>query len=110
MSEKGEVKRDGAKAQKNSGRGKIQKGDAILDGLLTVDYKEYASSFSLSKTVWAKLCMDNFKNRTVSGVFKIILGENNEKVRLWVIEDYLFKEMYSLWKDSQNERGVVRKE
>ena len=39
MSERSEVKRDGAKAQKNSGRGDYQKGDAKWKQFL-VDYKE----------------------------------------------------------------------
>ena len=34
MSEKSEVKRDGAKAQKNSGRGDYQKGDAKWNKVL----------------------------------------------------------------------------
>jgi len=37
MSERSEVKRDGAKAQKNSGRGDYQKGDAKWNQFL-VDY------------------------------------------------------------------------
>jgi len=40
MSERGEAKRDGAKAQKNSGRGDYQKGDAQWHDFV-VDYKEY---------------------------------------------------------------------
>ena len=39
MSERSEVKRDKAKAQKNSGRGDYQKGDAQWKQFL-VDYKE----------------------------------------------------------------------
>ena len=40
MSEKSEAKRDGAKQQKNSGRGNYQKGDAQWNDFV-VDYKEY---------------------------------------------------------------------
>ena len=47
MSERSEVKRDGAKAQKNSGRGDYQKGDAKWKQFL-VDYKEASSSFTLN--------------------------------------------------------------
>ncbi len=36
MSERSEVKRDGAKAQKNSGRGDYQKGDAKWNQFLTL--------------------------------------------------------------------------
>jgi hypothetical protein len=86
MSEKAEIKRDGAKAQKNSGRGKIQKGDAIWNGFL-VDYKEYPKGFALNKDVWAKVCTDASKSgRSLSPALKVILGEGNEKVRLGVIE------------------------
>ena len=46
MSERGEVKRDGAKAQKNSGRGEYQKGDSIWHDFV-VDYKEYSKSISI---------------------------------------------------------------
>ena len=47
MSERSEVKRDGAKAQKNSGRGDYQKGDAQWKQFL-VDYKEAGTSFTLN--------------------------------------------------------------
>ena len=47
MSERSEVKRDGAKAQKNSGRGDYQKGDAKWKQFL-VDYKEASASFALT--------------------------------------------------------------
>jgi len=57
MSERGEIKRDGAKAQKNSGRGDYQKGDAIWSDFV-VDYKEYEKSISISKSIWAKICTD----------------------------------------------------
>jgi hypothetical protein len=44
LSERSEVKRDGAKAQKNSGRGEYQKGDAkwnqFKKKLLIVDKKD----------------------------------------------------------------------
>ena len=51
MSERAEVKRDGAKAQKNSGRGDYQKGDAQWKQFL-VDYKEAGKSFTLNKDNW----------------------------------------------------------
>ena len=50
MSERAEVKRDGAKAQKNSGRGDYQKGDAQWNQFL-VDYKEASRSFTLNVSV-----------------------------------------------------------
>jgi len=49
MSERAEVKRDGSKAQKNSGRGAYQKGDAKWKNCL-VDYKE-ASVWSFIEEV-----------------------------------------------------------
>ena len=59
MSERGEVKRDKAKAQKNSGRGSYQKGDAVWKDFV-VDYKEYSKSISINKEIWAKICTDTF--------------------------------------------------
>ena len=61
MSEKGQAHKDGARLQRNSGRGTWAKGDAIMElptGLYVVDYKEYSKSFSLSKDVWTKICTD----------------------------------------------------
>lgn len=99
MSERGEIKRDGAKAQKNSGRGKIQKGDAIWHDFV-VDYKEYSKSISISKEVWAKICTDTFKvGRDKFPVLKLILGESNP-TRLAVIEWSLFEEMEEAWRNA----------
>ena len=93
MTEKAEVKRDGSKATKNSGRGHYEKGDAILD-IFTIDYKEYQKSFSVSKDVWAKICADAIRNGWTEPLLKIILGKDNERIRLgvvsWaIIEDYI---------------------
>lgn len=100
MSERGEIKRDGAKAQKNSGRGKIQKGDAIWHDFV-VDYKEYSKSISISKDIWAKICTDTFKvSRDKFPVLKLILGESNP-TRLAVIEWSLFEEMEEAWRNAQ---------
>lgn len=86
MSERAEIKRDGAKAQKNSGRGQYQKGDAILNQFL-VDYKEASKSFNLNKAVWSKVCTDTFKvSRDMYPCLKVIIGEDNDKIRLAVIE------------------------
>jgi hypothetical protein len=54
MSERGEIKRDGAKGQKNSGRGDYQKGDAQWRNFL-VDYKENSKTISISIDIWAKI-------------------------------------------------------
>ena len=99
--EKEEIRRDGAKAQKNSGRGKIQKGDAILEPFC-YDIKEYEKSFSINSDVWAKACSDAFKSG--NGAFgryqpaiKIVLGRPNSKIRLWVIEDDMMDQMREAW-------------
>ena len=94
--EKEEIKKDGARAQKNSGRGKIQKGDAILEPFC-YDIKEYEKSFSLSRSVWAKVCDDAYKSGRREPALKIVLGILSFKIRLWVIEDKMFKEMREAW-------------
>ena len=103
MSERGEIKRDGAKGQKNSGRGDYQKGDATWHDFL-VDYKEYSKSISISKAIWAKICTDTFKvDRNKYPVLKLILGEDAQKTRLAVIEWALFEQMVECW-ESKNDR------
>lgn len=96
MSERGEVKRDGAKAQKNSGRGKYQKGDAKL-GPFVVDIKEYSKSFSISKDVWAKICGDAYRSDGEPAL-KLVVG-SEPKVRMWVISDLMFHQMLEAWKE-----------
>lgn len=95
MSERGEIARDGATAQKNSGRGKIQKGDAKI-GPFTYDIKEYAKSFAISPTFWSKICTDAYKSGNSEPALKLIMGEQ-EKTRLWVISDDMFHEMLNAW-------------
>lgn len=98
MSERGEVKRDNAKAQKNSGRGKYQKGDAKWYNFV-VDYKESNSSFTLNKDVWAKICTDTFKvNRNMHPALKIIIG-NESKIRLGIIEWSVLEELVKFWEE-----------
>ncbi|QMP84217.1 hypothetical protein HUN41_00088 [Streptomyces phage Coruscant] len=135
MSEANEIKRDGGKAQKNSGRGKIQKGDATLGpfcydikeftksfglsknvwgkakiqkgdatlGPFCYDIKEFTKSFGLSKNVWGKACTDAFRSGRMTPALKIILGEGNEKVRLWVIDETMFKDMLEAWEEKYSE-------
>ena len=62
MSERAEVKRDGAKAQKNSGRGDYQKGDAQWNQSL-VDYKEASKSCGLAAVVASIVPRAPFSNR-----------------------------------------------
>lgn len=101
MSERSEVKRDGAKAQKNSGRGDYQKGDAQWKQFL-VDYKEASKSFNLNKEVWAKICTDTFKvNRDMYPALKIILGTES-KVRLGLIEWAVLEELITFWEENHD--------
>lgn len=97
MTEKGEIKRDGAKAQKNSGRGQYQKGDAILD-IFTVDYKEYGKSFGVSRSVWAKVCTDALRNGHTEPMLKLVLGSGNEKLRLCVVAEHIIEDYIRLRK------------
>jgi hypothetical protein len=62
LSERGEAKRDGAKQQKNSGRGKIQKGDATWNGFV-VDYKEYSKSISISQVGPITLSLNSYSEQ-----------------------------------------------
>lgn len=99
MSERGEIKRDGARAQKNSGRGQYQKGDAQWNDFV-VDYKEYEKSISITPDIWAKICTDTFKvDRNKHPVLKLILGSGNNKIRLAVIEWSIFEEMEETWRN-----------
>lgn len=103
MSEKSEAKRDGAKLQKNSGRGKIQKGDSQWRNFV-VDYKEYAQSISITKSIWAKICTDTFKvDRNKYPVLKLILGTGGDKIRLAVIEWSLLEDLIDCWEKNNGE-------
>lgn len=85
MSEKGEAKRIGAKLQKNSGRGRIQKGDATWFNYV-LDFKEFSKSFSVTRDVWAKVVTDTMKvGMSKSPVIMLVLGEQH-KTRLAIIE------------------------
>lgn len=96
MSERSEAKRDGAKQQKNSGRGKFLKGDAVWHDYV-VDYKEYDSSISINKELWAKVCTDTFKvDRNKHPLLKLILG-NPSKIRLAVLEWSRLEELIECW-------------
>ena len=101
MSERAEVKRDGAKAQKNSGRGDYQKGDAQWKKFL-VDYKEAGKSFTLNKDSWAKICTDTFKvNRDMHPALKIIIGAES-KVRLGIIEWSILEELIQFYEENHD--------
>lgn len=88
MSERGEIRRDGSKAVKNSGRG-MQKGDSRL-GPFTIDYKEYPKGYTISEGAWAKICTDAWRNGSTEPLLKLILGEGMDKTRLVVMSESMF--------------------
>jgi hypothetical protein len=105
MSEASEIKRMGARAQSNSGRGTHDKGDAVLEPFL-VDIKEYTNSFSVSRDNWAKLTLDAFKAGRRIPAFYLALGAEgtNDKLRLWVISDDMMQELRELWLEKYGEQ------
>jgi len=69
-----------------------------------VDYKEYEKSISISKSIWAKICTDTFKvSRDKYPALKIILGKDNQKTRLAVIEWSLLEQLVECW---ENNNGI----
>ena len=92
MSERGEIKRIGGKAHKNSGRGQYTKSDATWEDFI-VDVKEYSKSFSISQDTWAKVVTDALRtDKTKSPALLLVLGET-QKVRLAVIEWSILEEL-----------------
>lgn len=92
MSEKSEANRDGTKLQRNSGRGQYAKGDGIRP-LFLIDYKEANKSFTLNRTVWAKVCTDAYRvNPDLAPQLRIILGDK-QKTRLSIVETSMLDEM-----------------
>lgn len=92
-----EIKRFGGTPTKNSGRGQIQKGDAILFPF-TVDVKEYRTSFSVSRENWAKICTDAARNGNEPSLM-LAIGEGEATVRVWVVADEMFKQMLMAWRE-----------
>lgn len=87
MSEESEIKRVGMTPQKNSGRGKKDKGDATWDKFL-VDVKEYSKSYSLSRANWAKISRDSITSGLFRPALNVVLGSGSEpRLRLWVISE-----------------------
>lgn len=103
MTEELEAKRDGATLHRNSGRGVIEKGDAHLGSLFCIDYKEYTESFGVSRKVWAKTTRDALHMRMKPALKLVLNGEDNNKLRLWVIGDDVFHEMYEAWVEKYGE-------
>lgn len=98
MSEAQEIKRDGAVPQKNSGRGQVAKGDAVIDNYWLVDYKEYPKGFTVNLESWAKICTDAIRAGNYEPTLKIVLGEGQNKVRLFVLSEDEFNEYRDLRK------------
>lgn len=85
MSERGELKRIGAKSHKNSGRGQYYKADGNTDEFV-VDVKEAEKSFTINQDVWAKIVTDTLKtDKTKYPALLLAIGETH-KIRLAVIE------------------------
>lgn len=102
-SEAAEIKRMGAKAQPNSGRGKVNKGDAVLDGYYLCDIKETMKGFTVSLESWAKLCTDAIRSGNYEPVFNIVLGQPGaQRVRLYVITEDEFNDLRALRRRETN--------
>ena len=102
MSERGEIKRIGAKAHKNSGRGQYQKGDASWKEFI-IDIKEYAKSYSLSQDNWAKIVTDALRtDMNKSPALMVVLGDKY-KTRLAVIEWEILEQMQERIKELEEE-------
>jgi hypothetical protein len=103
MSERVEAKRDGAKLQRNSGRGQYAKGDAIWMGHV-VDYKEYEKSFSVSRKVWAKVTSDAMRvSLNMQPLLRLVLGSGNKKLRLTVVDSDWFDELVEVYYERQSD-------
>lgn len=92
MSEKSEIKKIGAMAHKNSGRGN-KKGDATWESFV-IDIKEAKKSFTLNEKVWAKITTDAIKSGiNKSPALVVVLGEGPKKIRLVVAEFSVIEEL-----------------
>lgn len=102
MSEESEAHRDGAKLQRNSGRGMFAKGDATWEDYV-IDYKEYSKSFSVSTSVWRKACTDAFAvGLSKIPLIRLILDSDT---RLTIVETSHFNELVD--KAKRYDRMVV---
>lgn len=102
--EKAELKRIGAKPQKNSGRGMYQKGDGVLKNYV-VDVKNFSKSFSISRDVWAKICTDTVRvDPSKEPVLCIVLGEE-QKTRLAIISWTEFEALQEIRTQYEQERS-----
>jgi len=90
LSERNESKRIGAKQHKNSGRN-TKKGDATWHNFV-VDFKEYPKGITVNQEIWAKAVTDAMKSNADPALV-LVLGEDNQKTRLAVIELSLLEQM-----------------
>ena len=91
--EKSEAKRMGATLHKNSGRGRVKKGDGTWRRFI-VDWKFARKSFTLNKDVWAKVVTDTLKSdREKNPALIIVLGEGQDIVRLAIIEQEILEQL-----------------
>jgi hypothetical protein len=88
--EKQEIKKDKAKAVKNSGRG-LRKGDATLYRFL-LDYKHNASTFTLTHQSWTKMRKDAWRSEYRYPCISVVLGENSD-VKVAIIDWDVFKDL-----------------
>ena len=88
--EKEEIKRDGAKAVKNSGRG-MRKGDAMKNNFL-IDYKHCEKSHTVSLVNWRKHAKDSWNENYKHPLLCFVLGKDSER-KLAVIEWSVFTEL-----------------
>ena len=101
--ERYELSRLGASPVKNSGRGKIQKGDGILYGdsgeaMYTCDVKEYSNSYALSEKNLAKVTADARTNGLTYPMLHVVLGEDEPRTRWVAIPEVAFLEMWEVFK------------
>ena len=91
--EKSEAKRMGATLHKNSGRGRVKKGDGTWRRFI-VDWKFARKSFTLNKDVWAKVVTDTLKSdKEKNPALIIVLGEGQDIVRLAIIEQEILEQL-----------------
>lgn len=100
-SELAELKKAGAKPQRNSGRGPYQKGDGRLEPFI-VDVKEAKASFAFNRKVWAKICSDAAKHG-LEPALMVAIGEGRETVRTWIVGDTMFHQMHQAWLEKYGE-------
>lgn len=98
-SELNELRRINAEPTKNSGRGKLNKGDGVIGGLATVDVKEYKESFGLSKKMVAKLNLDSQTNGTRYGMFFVVLGEDEPRQRFACLPEAMYNELIEAYEE-----------